>query len=397
MLQEKELYGIKVVESGFREPTDEILNNQPFYLNTNESVINNLKKYVSVLPVFSWTNSDKQLYSIFPPDVVRIGFTENNFIANLPCPQTVSSIDLEKLKIGKLNYEVSVRGVRGFLNTTKIGDIVGQIRIIVSVWFTAESTLQTLFDLLEEIPPNDFKEKILSRFPIGKDNAIIIDTINNEDNTEILSFLYGEIPNLFPKNFKDKDTFLKTISQEKLDTLKINNFNTSINIKTKVGNIIKGDPVFAPLIVELVNIFAGNIFSKDQLLSWNLFLGEQKDVDKQEYLKHIQKYGANEISVPTESQSIYTDTGKFEVDKKLEKTVIQIVQSINNELEKEVSGNILSVVFCNDCKCNCCDDCCGKCCCDGCCNRGIEDEAITENIREINNSLLTAFTDAINL
>lgn len=268
--------------------------------------------------MFKWKNETfGNIYSVMPPQSVRIGLTENLFFPSLICPLRTVTLD----GFGDINIEISVRGTKGYFgdivngkinNQEDISEIegttVGEIRVIVSIWLVDTNGILDLFKRY---------------LPIGKKNAILINTVNPVAGKEVLDLEYYSnyqnkfnIPSFSSNSGKGTiENFMNTIgdginlsTKDLKNNFDISSFNKILYTEAKVGNIIPNkNAKISQLILDAINLVCFDYLKPGNIFSWAIFPGNFKKVNPKEYLNHVEFYGKNDITVPNTSSYPFCD------------------------------------------------------------------------------------------
>ncbi len=226
-------------------------------------------------PEFSWEtilgNQDSRCFQMFAHNISSIGYDDTGRIWSIICPQQGFCVP----DIGCLNVEVTVTGQRGWVSET-INEswIAADMTVEAKIWFSPSSHQNWLVKQVWGL----FKEKSLP-FPSNKANAIQVSTHMVDDLYEPIFPVRAGESSLFtaPDKFRHKESA-----------------RSVANIEVQIGPIIKKNhdvvDEFNEKILDLFNIFSGNMLLEKNVLTWNLWFREVKLANTEEWRTHAEKW-----------------------------------------------------------------------------------------------------------
>ena len=239
----------------------------------NMANIDLLDRQQAVLwPEFSWEtvpgDPDSRCFQMFAPDISRIGYTDAGRVYSIICPQQGTCSP----SLGCLNVEVSVTGVRGWVdepNTTLAADMTVEGK----VWFSPSATETPLVRLLWEL----FSKTGLP-FPSDKAHAIRVTThAPGNPSQPIFPVRSGPTPHLASPSFAQHP-----------EAWTVGNLEVEIGPIGSTGNADVDD--FNHLVMDIFNTSSGNLLQQGNVLTWNVWFTDPALVDRQEWRNHAEKW-----------------------------------------------------------------------------------------------------------
>ena len=226
-------------------------------------------------PEFSWQtklgDEKSRCFQMFAHNISSIGYDDAGRIWSIICPQQGFCIP----SIGCLNVEVTVTGQRGWVSETINEDwIAADMTVEGKIWFSPSSHQNWLVKRVWGL----FKEKSLP-FPSDKANAIQI-------STHMVDELFEPI---FPIRAGESSRFTAPAKFRHQESAR-----SVANIEVQIGPIIKKNidvvDQFNEKILDLFNIFSGNMLLEQNVLTWNLWFREVKLVNTEEWRTRAEKW-----------------------------------------------------------------------------------------------------------
>ena len=225
-----------------------------------------------VWPEFSWISPNGQrCYQMFAPDISRLGYTNEGRVYSIICPQQGFAIP----RIGSLNVEVTVNGVRGWANESrKENNMAADMGVTGQIWFgPSANELPIIKDLAAR-----FTERGL-HFPFDKENAIKVSTHKKD---------FPKQPNFRLQHGECKEFHSPDFARHKSIAYDV------ANLEVQIGPIIPtGDDKvdhFNQTVLDLFNIASGDMLKEKHVLTWNVWFTAPDYVDQEEWLDHAEKW-----------------------------------------------------------------------------------------------------------
>jgi len=244
----------------------------------------------AIYPEFTWLPESgleaDRLYTMFDPDISRIGYDTTGDVKSVICPQwgTCSSL------LGCLNVEVTVTHVRGWINPYTL-ETVFDIKVEGKIWlnYTDSTVLPLLSTLIELAGASGYT------FPDSKANAIII-PMGGVDGQDFIRATNISLAS-FDKHPNDQLVELIVDVSVKIGSPSTTGLNsTEIWIQNQI--------------VDIVNSASDGMWIADSVLEWEIYTGEENMVETQaqrdEYMNHVVLWGAS-LGTPTVEAEYYND------------------------------------------------------------------------------------------
>jgi hypothetical protein len=260
--------GFAQSEPAFAYPTPD-LSSLPLY--DNMANIHRLRRQSDIRwPEFSWESdpgeSDpKRVFQMFAPDISRIGYTELGRVYSIICPQQ----GLDSPALGSLNVEITVTKQRGWFDEDT-RELACDMSVVAKIWFgpgfRENFAVKMLWKMLREFGHD---------LPITKAKAVQVSTCaSGEPDQPIFPIRNG-----VSTRFEAPEFAVHTGEAWSVG-----------HIEVEVGSIIPSgvDVVddFNQLLLDILNLYSGNMLSKGNTLTWNLWLDRPKIVDQTEWRDH---------------------------------------------------------------------------------------------------------------
>jgi len=316
----------------------------------NMDNIDKLTRQQKILwPEFSWLDGEEnRLYSMFSPDISRLGYTDEGRIYSIICPQQGTQSDI----FGTVNLEVTVTGQRGYVNEPD-HTVYGDMSVKGRIWITEGKKTPAFLKLFKKFLDTE-------GYPFSKANAINITTYNpGQPWNSIFELKNGTNP-----EFKHP-----LYAQHWNDAYGLGYLNVEIGEIEPTGN--KGVDDFGELLLKLFNIVTGNMLQHGTTLSWNIWLNEPEYVDKEEWAGHAEKWrksiqtGIGSPDGKDNTDTRYFDGRKFKPLKSAFKQQLKMMQDFftsgSTPLAPGIQADDLECdplyCFLMECDCVDCDDC----------------------------------------
>jgi len=239
----------------------------------NMANITLLQRQQKVLwPEFSWETVPKahnsRCFTMFSPDISRIGYTDTGRIYSIICPQQGACNSW----LGCLNVEITVTGQRGWVNETN-PEVAADMTVEAKIWFSPRAKLKLQVQRLGEAA-----RKNNHSFPSNKANAIIVPTheFNNPNQP------------IFPIRTGMTDLFVSPDFAQHPEAYAVGNIAVQIGSITKTRYPFVNE--FNELVMSFFNRGSGNMLLSGNLLSWNLWFAGPELVDTAEWQAHAEKW-----------------------------------------------------------------------------------------------------------
>lgn len=218
-------------------------------------------------PQFSWCSKlgdpSSRIYQMFAPNISRLGYNDEGRVYSIICPQQGFGTAL----LGEMNVEVTVTGCRGWAEEDK-QTIYADLGVKGRIWFTTNSQSLPLLRTLNEI----LGEK---GFPMSKAQSINVTTHNpREPWNPWFRLMNGTAPEFpHPEYVQHWD-----------EAYGVAHLNVEIGAMEKTGDEKIDD--FNQMVLDIFNLGSGNILTKGNTLSWNVWFTEPELVDQKEWQDH---------------------------------------------------------------------------------------------------------------
>ncbi|MDW3196356.1 MAG: hypothetical protein R8G66_28540 [Cytophagales bacterium] len=245
-------------------------------LKGNMDNIGLLQRQQKVLwPEFSWEtdpgNADSRCYTMFAPDISRLGYTNEGRVYSIICPQQGTCLT----GLGCMNVEVTVTGNRGWADETSKA-LYADMGVIGQIWFSPSAHQNPIIKRLWD----KFAASKLP-FPTDKANAIQIVTYLPGGKPETtFPLLKGQTPaSEFP---------IPDFAKHEADAWNVAHLDVEIGpIKSKNNEIVDE---FNQIVLDLFNDASGHMLQDGNTLSWNVWFIAPQHVDQEEWKNHAEKW-----------------------------------------------------------------------------------------------------------
>jgi len=276
----------------------------------NMDNIDKLTRQQKILwPEFSWLNNEKRLFTMFDPDISRLGYTDEGRIYSIICPQFGRQLDM----FGVLHIEVTVTGQRGCVDEPD-NTVYADMGVKGQIWITEGKKSTAFMKLVKKY----FDTK---GYPFSKANAINIATYNpGQPWNSIFDLKNGTNP-----EFKHP-----IYAQHWDEAYGVGHIDVEIGEIVPTGN--KGVDRFGKLILDIFNIISFDMLKHGSTLSWNVWFNEPELVDKKEWAGHAEKWlesvetGSGALGGEGSTDSKYLDGRKFKPDQSFLKQQLKLFQ-----------------------------------------------------------------------
>lgn len=231
-------------------------------------------------PEFSWladptASAGERCFQMFSPFISRLGYTNTGRVYSIICPQQGVWLRDEMC----LNIEVSVTGVRGWVNESadpQERTLAADMTVQARVWLTPG---QHQGNLLKRAWP--YLQAHFPEVPLSKKHAILINTSNPDPPYDpIFHLREGETDQFtspdFARHCEDRG------------------FYTVGHLAVRIGNIEKKNNAevddFNQLLMNGFNVGSGNMLAHDSVLTWNVWFTEPQLVNCYEWESHAAKW-----------------------------------------------------------------------------------------------------------
>ncbi len=240
----------------------------------NMANINKLQRQQAVLwPEFSWETNpgheNSRCYQMFAPDISRLGYNDEGRVYSIICPQQgVCSPSL-----GCLNVEVTVTGQRGWVDEPA-KTLAADLTVTGKIWLSPSAKENAIVKWIW----NEFIASNLP-FPHDKVHAIQVSTFDpGNPNQAFFPLRKGE-----SKNFP-----IPEFARHEAEAWDVANLGVQIGDIAKTGDAVADE--FNTLLMEIFNIYSGNLLSKGNILTWNVWFTEPALVNKHEWASHAERW-----------------------------------------------------------------------------------------------------------
>lgn len=240
----------------------------------NMANIGKLQRQQAILwPEFSWEtdlkNHDLRCYQMFAPDISRVGYDDEGRIYSIICPQQ----GVCTASLGCLNVEVTVTGQRGWIDE-QTREIAADMTVTGQVWFSPSAKQNSLVRWI-------WNEFVASNhpFPHDKAHAIQVSTFApNEPSQPIFPFLKGESTGFAVPEF----------ARHTCEAWSVGHIGVEIGPIAKTGDTVADE--FNAMVMELFNLYSGNMLAPDNTLTWNVWFTEPALVNRHEWASHAERW-----------------------------------------------------------------------------------------------------------
>lgn len=240
----------------------------------NMANIRRLQRQQKVLwPEFSWEtdpgHEESRCYQMFAPDISRIGYTDEGRVYSIICPQQ----GVCTASLGCLNVEVTVTGQRGWVDEPA-ATLAADMTVTGQIWFSPSAKQSSLVRWLW----NEFVARG-HRFPHDKTHAIQVSTSDPGNPARpIFPVLKGESTS-FP---------IPEFARHASEAWGVANLGVEIGPIALTGSPVVDD--FNALVMDLFNLYSGNLLAPGNTLSWNVWFAEPSLVNRHEWASHAKKW-----------------------------------------------------------------------------------------------------------
>ena len=239
----------------------------------NIANIDQLDRQQAVLwPEFSWEtvpgDPASRCFQMFAPDISRIGYTDTGRVYSIICPQQGSCSP----SLGCLNVEVSVTGVRGWVDEPN-KTLAADMTVEGKVWFSPSANETPLVKLLWEL-----LTKTGLTFPTDKAHAIRVATHAPDNPSQ----------QIFPVKAGSTTAFASPAFAQHPQAWTVGNLEVEIGPIGSTGNAVVDD--FNRLVMDIFNTASGNLLRQGNVLTWNVWFTNPALVDRQEWRNHAEKW-----------------------------------------------------------------------------------------------------------
>jgi hypothetical protein len=239
----------------------------------NMANIDLLDRQQAVLwPEFSWEtvpgDPKSRCFQMFAPDISRIGYTNAGRVYSIICPQQGACSP----SLGCLNVEVSVTGVRGWVDEPN-KTLAADMTVEGKVWFSPTANETPLVKLLRELLSDTGLP-----FPSDKAHAIRVTTHAPGNPSQPI----------FPLTFGSTTLFASPDFAKHPEAWTVGNLEVEIGPIGLTGNADVDD--FNHMVMDVFNTSSGNLLRQGNVLTWNVWFTNPALVDRQEWQDHAEKW-----------------------------------------------------------------------------------------------------------
>lgn len=240
----------------------------------NMAKIKLLRRQQAVLwPEFSWETDpgrpESRCYQMFAPDISRLGYDDAGRVYSIICPQQ----GVCTASLGCLNVEVTVTGQRGWVDEPA-KSLAADMTVTGQIWFSPSAKQNSLVRWL-------WNEFVASGhpFPADKAHAIQVSTFDpGNPGQPIFPLREGESTD-FP---------IPDFARHAAEAWNVANLGVEIGPIAKTGDPVADD--FNALVMDLFNLYSGNLLAPGNTLSWNVWFTEPALVNRQEWAAHAERW-----------------------------------------------------------------------------------------------------------
>lgn len=239
----------------------------------NMANIDLLDRQQAVLwPEFSWETvpgtPSSRAYSMFAPDISRVGYTDRGRVYSVICPQQGTCSP----SLGTLNIEVSVTGQRGWVDEPS-REVAADITVEGKVWFSPSATQNPLVKAVWDAFAQSGRP-----FPHDKAHAIRVPIHRQGEETDVLPGRSGQTTS-FP---------IPAFAQHGDEAWAVANLEAQISPIRATGDWLVDE--FNGLVMDAFNLSSGNLLAPGNVLTWNVWFTEPALVDREEWREHAEKW-----------------------------------------------------------------------------------------------------------
>jgi hypothetical protein len=238
----------------------------------NMASIKELDRQQAVLwPEFSWESNpgtpDSRCCQMFAPDISRIGYDDEGRVYSIICPQQ----GVCTASLGCLNVEVTVLGQRGWIDEPA-QTLAADMWVIGQIWFSPSATQNSLVKWLwNEFVAADHP------FPHDKENSIKVATFDPGD----------PLQPIFPLREGESTDFpIPEFARHADVAWNVGHLGVEIGEIASTGDAVVDE--FNALVMDLFNIYSGNLLAPGYTLTWNVWFDDPSLVNRYEWATHAE-------------------------------------------------------------------------------------------------------------
>jgi hypothetical protein len=235
-------------------------------------------------PEFSWQtvvgDESSRAFSRFAHDISRVGYTDTGRVYSIICPQQ----GIFHRHWGTLNIEVTVTGNRGWVDekAPKDKNVAADLTVMGQLWFSPAALQTSMVKLMWMLFANNGLP-----FPDSKENSIKINFKNSQNSSlSILSVRSGESTLFkspdFARHWKSTSGIANNAAWA------VANLGVMIGKIKTTGNSIVDE--FNQLVMDAFNVASGNLLTRGNTLTWNVWVEEPTLVDQVEWADHAERW-----------------------------------------------------------------------------------------------------------
>ncbi|TPE53285.1 hypothetical protein [Amaricoccus solimangrovi] len=288
----------------------------------NMANIRRLQRQQAVLwPEFSWLTDPGQeqsrCYQMFAPDISRIGYDDEGRVYSIICPQQ----GVCTAALGCLNVEVTVTGQRGWVDEP-CKTLAADMTVTGQIWFSPSARQNSLVRWL-------WNEFVASDHPFPHDKAHAI---------QVSTFKPGAPDQpIFPlRKGETTDFRIPEFARHQSEAWSVGNLGVEIGPIRKTGDSVAD--TFNTLVMDLFNLYSGNLLLPGNILTWNVWFTEPALVNRQEWARHAEVWRKSidadhgSPDGPGTSARYYNGSPFEPVEAAVEREIEKILQFIKNHL-----------------------------------------------------------------
>jgi hypothetical protein len=240
-------------------------------------------------PEFSWEtvpgHKESRCFQMFSPDISRIGYTDTGRVYSIICPQT----GVYHPHLGTLNLEVTVTGTRGWVDegwvhekAPKNQNLAADLTAQGQIWLSPAANQGLKTEILWWWFANNGLP-----FPSSKANSIKVHLFNSQNTSlHILPVRSGESKRFKSPEFARHWPTPRLIAEHA--AWAVANLEVAIGPIKKTQNRIVDD--FNQLVMDACNVASGNLLTRGNILTWNVWGEEPTPVDQEEWRDHAERW-----------------------------------------------------------------------------------------------------------
>lgn len=288
----------------------------------NMANIGKLTRQQAVLwPEFSWESdpgrADSRCYQMFAPDISRLGYDDAGRVYSIICPQQ----GVCTASLGCLNVEVTVTGQRGWVDEPA-KTLAADMTVTGQIWFTPSAKENSLVRWL-------WNEFIAGNhpFPHDKQHAIQVSTFDPGNQQQPIFPLRDGESTEFP---------IPEFARHADEAWNVAHLGVEIGPIASTGDPVADD--FNQLVMDLFNIYSGNLLTPGNTLSWNVWFTEPAIVNRQEWAAHAERWrksidaGHGSPDGPGTSARYFDGSPYYPVEAAVEREIEKILEFIKSHL-----------------------------------------------------------------